>query len=72
VNPSEKFRLYRLAAATLLSVIVLIGSFVVILAPTNQSTTNAAVAFVSSVITAWATYLVRNDSGSIGVTTPNH
>jgi amino acid permease len=55
----SKFRIYRLIAAFGLSVIILIGSFVIILAPTNQSTTNAAVAFVSSVITAWATYLVR-------------
>jgi hypothetical protein len=41
---------------------ILTGSFWVILAPTNQTTTNAAVAFISSLITGWISYLGREST----------
>lgn len=55
----DRLHVYRLVAAFILSAIIVIGSFVIIIVPTAQATTNAAVAFVSSIITGWTTYLMR-------------
>lgn len=51
--------LARLFAAFWLSLFVMAGCFWIILAPTAQVETNAAVAILSSVVTAWISYLTR-------------
>lgn len=52
--------LLLITAAFWLSLVVMIGCFVVILSANNTETTTAAISIVTTVITAWITTYARN------------
>jgi hypothetical protein len=50
----------RLFASFWISVLIAVGCIWIILAPTNQSTTNAASALLGALVSGWVAWMARN------------